>query len=126
MFSEKDNRINKVIDTALKCTNELLNLNTVIGKPYTIDNGDVIFPVSKVFAAILSGGGEYGKTGLFKKENDLPYSVGSGTSVSVNPCGFLIKTSLGEYKFLSVGDCKYDAVIDKATEFIEKIVCKNE
>lgn len=126
MCLEKDNRIKNVIEIAINCANDLFNENAIVGKPYNLENGDIVFPVSKIFATVLSGGGEYGKTGLFKKANDLPYSVGSGTAVSVNPCGFLVKTVEGDYKFLSIGECKYDAIIDKAADFLEKITVNNE
>ena len=121
MDLEKQNRINNVIDTALKRINELVDVNTIIGKPYDLGNGEMIFPISKVTIGIVSGGGEYGKVGLFKSEKDLPYSVGNGSVVSLKPCGFLLKTKSSDIKFISVGCSKYDILIEKASEFLDKL-----
>ncbi len=117
----QDNRINQVIDTALKNVNNLIDVNTVIGKPYDIGTGELIFPISKVTVGLISGGGEYGKVGLFKTEKDLPYSVGNGSLISLKPCGFLIKNITNDYTFISVGNSKYDVLIEKASEFLDKI-----
>ena len=122
----QDNRINQVIDTALKNVNELIDVNTVIGKPYEMGAGELIFPISKVTVGLISGGGEYGKVGLFKTEKDLPYSVGNGSIISLKPCGFLIKSITNDYSFISVGNSKYDVLIEKASEFLDKIQGNND
>ena len=122
----QDNRINQVIDTALKNVNELIDVNTVIGKPYEMGAGELIFPISKVTVGLISGGGEYGKVGLFKTEKDLPYSVGNGSIISLKPCGFLIKSITNNYSFISVGNSKYDVLIEKASEFLDKIQGNND
>ena len=118
MLSEKNNRINHVVDSALKNLHNIVDTNTVIGTPLKTDTGDCIIPVSKVSLGVLSGGGEYGKTKIFKTSSDLPFSAGNGTIVSVKPCGFLIKAD-GEYKVLSVGTGNFDAAIDKVSEFFQ-------
>lgn len=113
----QNNRIEGVVDNALKNMHNLVDANTVIGEPVKTDTGDCIIPVSKVSFGVLSGGGEYGKITLFKHSSDLPFSAGNGTIVSVKPCGFLIKSE-GEYKVLSIGTSNMDAVIDKVADFL--------
>ena len=120
MLSQKNNRINNFIDSALKNIQSLVDVNTVVGTPLTTDTGDCIIPVSKVSFGILSGGGEYGKTNIFKSSSDLPFTAGNGTIVSVKPCGFLIKSD-GEYKVLSIGSGNFDAAIDKITDFFQDL-----
>lgn len=119
-MQNENNRINSVVENALKNMQSLVDVNTVVGTPINTDNGDCIIPVSKVTFGVLAGGGEYGKINIFKGSSDLPFSAGNGTIVSVKPCGFLIKSD-GEYKVLSVGVTSYDAVIDKVTEFFENL-----
>lgn len=121
----EDEKIINVINTALRNISALIDVNTVVGKPITSLEGDTIIPVSKVSFGVLSGGGEYGKVNLFKKGSDLPYSAGNGSIVSLKPCGFLIKSN-GEYKVLSVGTTNYDAIIDKASSFLDKIIVNEE
>ena len=113
----ENNRINKAIETALKNVSNLVDANTVIGKPLKTNEGDYIIPVSKITVGILSGGGEYGKVNLFKKGSDLPYSAGNGAIVSVKPCGFLLKDN-GSYRVISVADSAYEKLLDKTSDFI--------
>lgn len=118
MQSENElNRINQVIETAMKNLGGLIDVNTVVGSPIKTENGDFIIPVSKVTFGVLAGGGEYGKLNLFKKGSDLPYSAGNGAIVSVKPCGFLLKNEAG-YKVLSVSDNAYESLIDKTADFL--------
>ena len=115
-----ENRINSVVENALKNVQNLVDVNTVVGTPIKTETGDCIIPVSKVSFGILSGGGEYGKINIFMNASDLPFSAGNGTIVSVKPCGFLIRTG-AEYKVVSVGSGTYDALIDKVVDFFENL-----
>lgn len=120
MHLEDNNRISNVVDNALKNMQNLVDVNTVVGTPVKTETGDCIIPVSKVSFGVLAGGGEYGKTTIFKSSSDLPFSAGNGTIVSVKPCAFLIKSD-GEYKVLSIGTGNMEAVIDKVTDLIENL-----
>lgn len=125
-MQSQNNRINSVVENALKNMENLVDVNTVVGQPVKTENGDYIIPVSKVTFGVLAGGGEYGKTTIFKSSSDLPFSAGNGTIVSVKPCGFLIKSE-GDYKVLSIGTNGIDSVIDKVTDFFENLMkdCDN-
>lgn len=124
MNSDK-NRINNIIETALKNVNQLIDVNTIIGKPIENENNDIILPVSKVTFGILAGGGEYGKVGFFKKGYEQPYSAGNGTIVTITPCGFLVKEDGRNYKILSINNSSIDKLIEKTSSFIDKITSKD-
>lgn len=122
MRSEKEsNRINDVLETAMKSLGGLIDVNTVVGTPIKTDEGDLVIPVSKVTFGILSGGGEYGKLNIFQKNSDLPYSAGNGAIVSVKPCGFLLKRSGEDYKVLPVSNDAISGVLDKTVDFIQNL-----
>ncbi len=121
----KNNRIEKVVETALKNIGTMIDVNTVIGKPIKSENGGYIIPVSKVTVGVLSGGGEYGKISIFKTSSDLPYSAGNGAIISVKPSAFLINEN-NEYKVLSVSDKPYEKMFDKITELISDIQSGND
>nr|MBO4517789.1 sporulation protein YtfJ [Clostridia bacterium] len=123
---QSENRINSVVENALKSVRDLVDVNTVVGTPIKTETGDCIIPVSKVSFGILSGGGEYGKIKIFKNSSDLPFSAGNGTLVSVKPCGFLIRTEDGEYKVVSAGYGAYDAMFDKVVDFFENLTAGDE
>lgn len=122
MRSEKEkNRINEVVESAIKNLGELVNVDMVVGTPIKTDDGDVIIPVSKVTFGILSGGGEYGKVNIFKNGSDLPYSAGNGAVVSVKPCGFLLKNDNSDYKLLSVSGSPVETFVNKVTDYISNL-----
>ncbi len=119
------NRINNVIETTLKNLGNIIDVNTVVGAPIKTIDGSLIIPISKVIVGVLAGGGEYGKVNLFKSGKDLPYSAGNGAIVSVKPCGFLINEGNG-YKMISVSDSPYEKLLEKTTDFFEKLNSENK
>ena len=123
MKDKNENKINMVVQNAIKTLGEVLESDVVFSKPVDMPNGDTIFTVSKVSFAVLGGGGEYGKTNLFSKNEQLPFSAGNGSIVSVKPCAFLINHK-NEYKILSVNDQPIDKLIDKF-ESVFKNISKN-
>ncbi len=122
---KKENRINEIIETTLKNVNELIDVNTVIGKTIETEGGDIIIPISKVTIAIMIGGGEYGKVSIFNSDGTLPYSAGNGALISLKPNGFLIKSPNGEFNLLSCNNSPYEKLIDKASEIINNINKEN-
>ena len=121
MGSLKENKINSIVDTALKNLNTLVDVNTVVGKPVKTEDNGYLIPITKVTLGVLAGGGEYGKVSLFKNGSELPYSAGNGAIISLKPCGFLIKEHNGDYKLISVGDKPCERIVDKALEMMEKL-----
>lgn len=120
MEQNAESRINKVVETALKNINEMVDVNTVMGKPIKTEDGNIVLPFSKITLGILSGGGEYGKSGLFGGNKKLPFSAGNGAIISIKPCGFLINDCKNEYKLLSVSESPYEKLLQTAEEMISK------
>ena len=124
-MQKRENRINSVIETALKHLSEIVDVSTAIGKPIISDSGEEIIPVAKITVGSLNAGGEYGKTGIFKTSSDLPFSAGNGALISIKPFGFLIKNKGGEFKMISVPSAPIEQFIDKTTEIINKLTESN-
>ena len=120
MQSKSLNRISETMQTVLKNLNDIIDVNTVVGAPIKDSNGEYIIPLSKVTVGVITGGGEYGKLGIFKKGEDLPFTAGNGAVVSIKPCAFLVKEN-EKYKLLSVSSNSYEKLIDKATDFIMEL-----
>ena len=102
-LQNSNNKINSAIETTLKNINNLIDVNTVVGNAIKTELGEYVIPISKVTITVLSGGGEYGKVGIFKKGEDLPYSAGNGAIISLKPSGFLVSEN-GKFKMISVAD----------------------
>ncbi len=119
-LQNENNKINTTIETTLKNISNLIDVNTVVGKPIKTEDGEYVVPVSKVTVGVLAGGGEYGKVTVFTKDKDLPFSAGNGAIISVKPCGFLIKEGK-KFKVITVSDNSFDKLMDKATDFIAQL-----
>lgn len=122
MQSETEkNKIFKILEGTIGNLNNIIDVSTVIGKPVKDENGDYIIPIAKVTLGVLTGGGEYGKVGLFKNNDNLPYSAGNGAIISIKPCGFLVKDNDKNYKILSVSENACEKLIDKASDILSNL-----
>ncbi len=119
----------KKIDSFLEKTAEkltgIVDVNTVIGKPVQTASGAQVIPFTKVTMGYLSGGGEYGEVKKIDEDECLPFAGGAGTIVNVKPAGFLIDDG-HECRVVRVTDDALDTLIEKAGEWLGKIVNKGE
>jgi len=100
----------------------LVDVNTVIGKPIITESGAQIIPFTKVTVGHVSGSGEYGET---KVIDDDPNTAGaSGLLISIKPEGFLIDDGNG-CRLMNVTADPLGNLIEKATELIENIIKRN-
>ena len=122
--------IEGLMNTAMKNLQEMIDVNTIIGKPIETKEGTVIVPVSKVCFGFAAGGSEFGTSALeetkkkgLEEENklSLPFGGGSAAGVNIVPVGFLV-ISEGGAKMLPVNHCNaIDKLLDYVPDFIEKI-----
>ena len=89
-MSEKNEKINSLINASVANLDGLADVNTIIGKPIVTASGYQVIPFSKVTMGNLSGGGEYGDVKVVKEIDALPFAGGSGAVISMKPMGFLI------------------------------------
>lgn len=119
----------KKIDSFLEKTAEkltgIVDVNTVIGKPVQTASGAQVIPFTKVTMGYLSGGGEYGEVKKIDEDECLPFAGGASTIVNVKPAGFLIDDG-HECRVVRVTDDALDTLIEKAGEWLGKIVNKGE
>jgi len=125
--------ISDLVSSAMASIKEMVDVNTIIGKPIETTDGITIIPISRVTFGFGAGGSEFEP----KKEaiqNGL-FGGGSGAGVSITPVGFLT-VSNGEVKMVPVSDATGMAVdkilqtvppvVDKVTEFFKKRKEKKE
>ena len=124
MSKEKsNNKIRELMASTMKDLNSLIDVNTVVGKPFKTDDGNTVIPVSKVTLGFMTGGGEYGEVKPFKKDKSIPFAGGSGAVVSLKPSGFLVDNG-NQVSVLSVSDDLFSRVIESFDNFIKSF--KNE
>ena len=123
-MSEKNQKINNLIDSSIHNLDNLADVNTVIGKPITTASGFQVIPFSKVTMGNLSGGGEYGDVKGVKEIDALPFAGGSGAVVSMKPMGFLIDDG-NSCHILRITDEPIDNLIERAGEIVRDIMAKD-
>ena len=120
-----ENKIKDMMSAAIDNLSSLVDANTIVGKPFTSDDGTVIIPISKVTMGFLTGGGEYGKVKSFAKDLSMPFAGGNGAVISMKPAGFLVDDGSG-MKLINVANDVYDRMFDSVEEFLRGLKKEDE
>lgn len=96
MNTNTNRPINELMGITMEKIKEMVDINSIIGDPITLDNGTTIIPISKVSYGFASGGSD-----LPNKSEKSLFGGGVGAGVSIKPEGFLV-ISGGEPKFVPV------------------------
>lgn len=114
-----EENVNSIIDIAMNRLKEIIDVNTVVGKPIKINSDTTILPVSKVSVGFVAGGGEIVARAKQKLPKD-PFAGGSGSGFVVNPIGFIIFDSQGA-KYIN---CDNKTPLDEIMKFSNNLVNK--
>lgn len=110
-------KLEGLVTSAMEKIKEMVECETIIGKPITVGDGTTIIPVSKVSLGFATGGSDLPS----KNTKDL-FGGGSGAGVSISPIAF-IAISSGEVKLLqlSMNADKGNAIVNMVPEVLDKI-----
>ena len=97
---------------------EMVDSNTIIGKPITTEDGITILPVSKVSFGFASGGTEF--DGKNPANKDL-FGGGSGAGVNIQPVAFLVIKD-GCVRTIQLSDTSN--TVDRALTMLPELVDK--
>lgn len=87
-MNETHHPIGDIAATTLQKIKELIDGDTVVGKPIVTPDGLTLIPVSKVSLGFAGGGSEFGKAPKADGKNN--FGGGSGAGVKVEPVAFLM------------------------------------
>ena len=112
--------IQGIMNVTMDKIHEMVDANTIIGKPITTEDGTTILPVSKVSFGFASGGTDFdGKNAANK---DL-FGGGSGAGVNIQPVAFLvIKDGCVRTIQLTDGSNSVDRALAMLPELVDKIL----
>ncbi|MBE6845409.1 MAG: sporulation protein YtfJ [Ruminococcus sp.] len=114
----KDNHtIGNIMGITMEKLKEMVDVNTIVGEPISLQDGTTIIPISKVSFGFASGGSDLPS----KSQNEL-FGGGSGAGVSIQPLGFMVVYK-GEAKLMqmSVNASTPNAVATMVPEIIDKV-----
>lgn len=119
--------IQTTMESTLKEIRSMVDVDTVIGEPISIDPIRTVIPFSKVSFGFISGGGELCDNVLNKNSpvtddcDPLNFIGGASSGVSIKPLGFIVSDEAG-IKLLSAEYSSYaDRIIDSIPRLIEEI-----
>ena len=113
--------IQGLMDTAMSNIKAMVDVDTVIGDPFTAPDGTVIIPISTVSFGFGAGGSDFTAKSE-KAGNDKLFGGGCGGGASVKPKGFLVLSN-GNIRFLPLGtpNSPVDKIIDLVPDMIDKL-----
>ncbi len=125
---EKRNQIEEVISSAMSSLRDIVDVNTVIGKPITTENGKLVIPISKVTLGFLAGGGEYsgGNNLDAQLSPNFPFAGGSGAYVQMTPLGFLTddKEDVKTVVLDNTENTPYDKIVSAIGDYVKGAISK--
>lgn len=106
----------------LKLSNEslknLINVDTIVGKPVIINEEVTIIPITKIKCSFAAGGTEFEKN---KTIDQLPFGGATGGNVNITPIAFLVVRK-NEFNILHLDNNTH--LIEKAMDEIPNIFNK--
>jgi len=111
--------LSDIMGVTMEKIKEMVDVDTIVGKPITAADGSTIIPISKVSFGFASGGTDFSA----KSQGDVRFGGGSGSAITINPVAFLVVAG-GNVKLLPVAapsSTSVDRIIDSVPELIEKI-----
>lgn len=117
-MESKKKSINELLGISMEKIREMADVNSIIGDPITTSDGSTVIPISKVTYGFASGGSDLPS----KYDKDL-FAGGAGAGISIKPEGFLVISSDGNVKMITVasGNDNINNAINSIPTLIEKI-----
>lgn len=117
-MSEKNTNLEILVKTAIEKIKEMVDVETIIGKPIVTGNGTTIIPVSRVSVGFGSGGSD-----LPTKQSKDFFGGGAGGGVSIQPIAFITIMPDGNVKLLqlTINAPKENAALAIIPDVVDKI-----
>lgn len=104
-----ESQVEGMLKSSLQNIREMIDVDTIVGKPIGVYDGVIAIPISKVKMGFASGGSDF--KGVAK--TDSPFGGATGGSVSISPIAFLvIKNNEARILHLQSDTHLYEKIID--------------
>lgn len=101
----EENKINALMDATVSKIRQLVDADTIIGKPISTPDGITVIPVSRMSFGIGTGG----TTG----SKGISFTGGNGAGVKVEPVGFFV---------IKDGTCRMISVNSSPVSTVDRVV----
>lgn len=110
--------IQGIMDTTMQKIKEMVDVNTIVGDPFTTPDGTTIIPISKVSFGFASGGADITPKAQTPSQ---PFAGGSGAGITITPVAFMV-VSGADIRLLHVANNV--STVDKVVEMVPEIMDK--
>jgi len=112
--------ISDLFKISMSSIKEMIDVNTVIGETYKINDDISVIPISKVKCTFITGGLDQ-KIDTIRDNNQYPFGGATGGSVNITPVAFLV-IEKNVTKILHIEDSAYlwEKLIDVTPDMIDK------
>ena len=117
-MNEKNTNLEILVKTSIEKIKEMVDVETVIGKPIVTGNNTTIIPVSRVSVGFGSGGSD-----LPTKQSAEYFGGGAGGGVSIRPIAFIVIMPDGNVRLLqlTVNAAKENAALAILPDLVDKV-----
>ncbi|GHV46018.1 sporulation protein YtfJ [Clostridia bacterium] len=108
-----------LMGTSMEKIRELVDVDTIVGKPIVTADGTTIVPISKVSFGFVSGGSDIAA----KTSPQQLFAGGAGAGITIKPEAFIIISRDGGVKLLEIGvrDTAVESLIESVPELVARI-----
>ena len=114
------NKLQEVVQSTLAQIRNMIDADTVIGKPIETAPGTTIIPVSKVAVGFATGGMDFNDKKGGAQGVPQNFGAGGGTGISVQPIGFICITKDGDVDFINIGVKNPSDPIEQISDLIDR------
>lgn len=118
-MNENQHPINDMMHTTMEKIREMVDANTVVGKPIVTEDGVTLIPVSRLAFGFASGGSDFSG----KNQPSKNFGGGAGAGVNITPVAFLVVKD-GKVKLISVAppaDSPVGRVVELVPDMFERV-----
>ena len=121
--------VSDFVSTTMEKVRDMIDANTIIGKPIQTTDGITLIPVSRVSFGFAGGGTDF-QTKHSKDTKPDPFGAGTGAGVKIDPVAFLVIKD-GFVRIMNIAppaNSTLDRVIEMipdAVDKIEELISKN-
>ncbi len=108
----EENKINELMDITIGKIRQLVDADTIIGKPINTPDGITVIPVSRMSFGIGTGG----TTG----SKGISFTGGNGAGVKVEPVGFFVIKD-GACRMININNAPLSTV-DRVVEMVPDVL----
>ena len=112
--------LDSLVDKTMVKIKEMVDVNTVLGKPIAVSSDVTVIPISKLVYGFATGGSEFSAK---KESKENLFGGGSGAGVTVTPVAFLV-INKEDVKIISVESSASVSTIDKALDVLPSVLDK--